>query len=78
MGLNTALIDIFASMTIRTDIHFHPVRRIACQPGHTFAPDITAVSTDPVFLIGFQTLGFTNIAMAGNAFHLARFDMCDM
>ena len=78
MGLNTALIDVFASMAIRANIHLHPLRRIACESANTFTPDITTVSADPVFLKGLQALGFADVTVAGGAFHLARFDMRDM
>src|SRR5512137_1801877 len=78
LGLHAAGGHVGLLVALGTVVHFHAVPGVALEAGDVLAPDVPAVSRDPVLLIGLEALGLADGAMAGDALHFARLHMGGM
>jgi hypothetical protein len=77
-GLDTPLTNVLFDVALGTIVHFHPIPGVLFQTKHVFAPEITTVACDTVFLIHLHVIGCSNIPVTRFTGHLCLEDMGGM
>ena len=61
--MNTGLLVAFCTV-----VHFHAIPGISFYSGNVMPPNVSTVTANSVFLIGFEAVGRADLAVAGRAF----------
>ena len=76
--LNAMLADSFPHVAFGTIVHLHAIPGVLFEPADVLAPDVAAVKGNTVLFVDRKLGRFTDVAVAGDAIHIAHLDMGHM